>query len=372
MSIWKRPGQDTWSYDFTVRGHRHTGNTGATSKREAERTEARLKEDARAQARKQAVQPNHGLTVAAAVSRYWAEVGQYHANADSTLTDLAWLERHFGKSRLLASITNEEIAAMVAKRRSDGVAPATVNRSATARLRAVITRARDVWEQAVPRIAWKNHMLREPQEVIRELSGEEEASLFALLSPGYRELVRFSMLSGCRMAECLDLEWRHIDWHGEYIVITGKGDKTRHVPLSAALRALLWPLPRAHARVFTHQIRRASVHHARGDIVPVREEALNSHFSRVCKKAGVVSFRFHDLRHTFATRFLRATGDMRALQLILGHASVETTMRYAHVTAADAKRRMDAMASMWNNSGTSSIARSTVLRKRKGADQSSS
>lgn len=344
MSIFKRTGQDTWSYDFRFNGNRYSGNTGATSKREAERIESRIRETVRAQARQQAGQPAQGLTFAAAIARYWAEVGQYHENADSTLTDLAWIERHFGKTRLLTSITNQDVAAMVANRRGEGVAPATVNRTATARLRAVITRARDVWDQAAPRITWKNHMLREPQEVVRELSGDEEAALFALLSPGYRELVRFSLLSGCRMAECLDLEWRHIDWHGEYIVVTGKGDKTRHVPLSDALRALLWPLPRAHARVFTHRIRRGSIHHARGDIAPVEEEALNSHFARTCKKAGIVRFRFHDLRHTFATRFLRATGDMRALQIILGHSSVETTMRYAHVTAADAKRRMDVAA----------------------------
>ncbi|MCC0033795.1 MAG: site-specific integrase [Hoeflea sp.] len=278
------------------------------------------------------------------MSRYWLETGQHHANADNTLTDLAWLERHFGKTRLLTSITNQDVAAMVASRRAEKVAPATVNRTATARLRAVMTRARDLWDERVPHITWKNHMLREPQEVIRELTADEESALFGALAPGYRELARFSLLSGCRMAECLDLEWRHIDWHGEYIVITGKGDKTRHVPLSAALRTLLWPLPRAHGRVFTHQIRRGSVRHARGDIAPVEEEALNSHFARTCKKSKIVGFRFHDLRHTFATRFLRATGDMRALQLILGHSSIETTMRYAHVTAADAKRRMDAMA----------------------------
>lgn len=343
MSIWKRSGQDTWSYDFTVRGHRYSGNTGATSKREAERVETRLKEDARAQARQKAGRAAAGLTLGAALSRYWLEAGQHHANADSTLTDLAWLERHFGKTRLLASINNQDVAAMVASRRADKVAPATVNRTATARLRAVITRARDLWDEPVPRITWKNHMLREPQEVIRELTAEEEPALLEALAPGYRELVRFSLLSGARMAECLDLEWRHIDWHGEFIVITGKGDKTRHVPLSAALRALLWPLPRAHARVFTHVIRRSSTHHKRGDIAPVEEEALNSHFARTRKKAGIVGFRFHDLRHTFATRFLRATGDMRALQLTLGHSSIETTMRYAHVTAADAMRRMDAM-----------------------------
>jgi len=357
MSIWKRPGQDTFSYDFTVRGHRYSGNTGATSRREAERAEARLKDAARTEARARAGQPARGLTIASAVSRYWTEVGQHHTNSDSTLHDIAWLERHFGKARLLASLTNQDVAAMVATRRTDGVAPATVNRTATARLRAIITRARDVWDEPVPRIAWKNHLLRERQEVLRELSNDEETALFAHLAPGYAELVRFSMLSGCRMAECLDLEWRLIDWHGGYIVITGKGDKTRHVPLSDALRALLWPLARAHARVFTHRIRRGSIHHKRGDIAPVEEEALNSHFARVCKKAKVVNFRFHDLRHTFATRFLRATGDMRALQLILGHASIETTMRYAHVTSADAKRRMDAMSATPPSSEASKVNR---------------
>lgn len=51
--------------------------------------------------------------------------------------------------------------------------------------------------------------------------------------------------------------------------------------------------------------------------------------------AGIEDFRFHDLRHTFATRLLRHTGNLKLVSRLLGHTQVETTMRYAHVMLDD-------------------------------------
>lgn len=52
-------------------------------------------------------------------------------------------------------------------------------------------------------------------------------------------------------------------------------------------------------------------------------------------KAGVIDYRFHDNRHTAVTRLLRATGNLRLVQRLLGHSNIETTTKYAHVTDGD-------------------------------------
>ena len=53
-------------------------------------------------------------------------------------------------------------------------------------------------------------------------------------------------------------------------------------------------------------------------------------FNEVLKKAGITNFRFHDLRHTAATRMTEKCIDLAVVQEILGHSDIKTTMRYAH------------------------------------------
>ena len=61
--------------------------------------------------------------------------------------------------------------------------------------------------------------------------------------------------------------------------------------------------------------------------------------------AGIDDLRFHDLRHTFASRFRRAGGDLLALQRALGHEDLRSTRRYAHVTMDDIRHGMERMES---------------------------
>ena len=57
-------------------------------------------------------------------------------------------------------------------------------------------------------------------------------------------------------------------------------------------------------------------------------------FKSALKKAEITNFRFHDLRHTFASHFVMRGGDLKTLQEILGHSDIKTTMRYAHLSKA--------------------------------------
>ena len=146
-----------------------------------------------------------------------------------------------------------------------GVSNATANRTVTEPLRRLLLRAESAWEQQVPKINWTVHLLPEPAERVRELSADEEARILPELAPDYRDAVLFSLISGCRLGECVNLRWPDVDWGNREITIRGKGTggapKVEKIPLTGAMRELLWPR-RAHHRewVFTYPTREGRVH----------------------------------------------------------------------------------------------------------------
>ncbi|CAJ1391691.1 unnamed protein product [Effrenium voratum] len=340
MSVYKRKRKDgsseeTYSYDFVRQGVRYTGSTEETSLRAAERFVKDLKRRIR-----DAPRQRDFMTMEAACVRFWEEVGQYHAGAETTLTDLGRLRDRLGGSKDISQIDGRDVAKLVAKRRGDGVAPGTVNRGTTKLLRHLLSRARDVWQIDVQRIEWGRHLLKEPQERVRELSEAEEAALLAEIRDDLRPLISFAILTGCRRQECLDLEWRHIDWHNRAFRVTGKGDKSRTIPMTQTVRDLLWPLPRAHDRVFTYVVQRGR---DAGQRKPVEKEGLKSHFARAVDRAEIIDLRFHDLRHTAATRLLRSCRDIKTVQRLLGHEDINTTTKYAHVTDNDLRNALESV-----------------------------
>lgn len=339
MSVYKRPGSDTYSFDFQLHGTRHSGNTKESEKRKAERFVNKLK------AR---LAPNEGnasrpMTFAAAWSLYWQEVGLFHRNKEDTLRSLEWLEKNIGKSKLIADISSADAARLVAKRRGENVAPATVNRTVTDPLRAILKRAKDVWGQTVQRIEWKKHWLKEPQERIREASADEEAAITNAMRSDYAPALRFALLSGCRREEIVGLTWRNVDFINRTITVTGKGSKTRTIPMTEAIRAVLIPLlDHKSIAVFTYISRRPRKDQVKGQRYPITMAGFKTEWRRTKGRSKVVDFRFHDTRHTAATRLVRKTGNLKLAQKLLGHAELATTSRYAHVTDDDLRAGMEA------------------------------
>ena len=84
---------------------------------------------------------------------------------------------------------------------------------------------------------------------------------------------------------------------------------------------------------------------------------------KALEDAGIGDFRFHDLRHTKGTRALRATGNLKAVQKLLGHADITTTSRYAHALEDDVRAMM--LASESRNSPEPATV--TALKKRAGS-----
>jgi len=337
MSVYRRKGQETYSYDFQHRGHRFSGSTGCTTKREAERWEAREKE----RVKKLTVTGNAPMTFIVAAARYWEEVGKHHRNHVDTLRSLDWLQEQLGKTTLLSSISDSEIASLVAKRRGEGVSNATVNRSVNEIMRGILRRAQKVWKQAVQDIDWKQHFLKEAQERIREATPEEEAKLVAAFRGDYAPAFRFAILSGCRRAEIVGLRWRDVDFFNRVITVKGKGDKIRTIPMTTALYELLKTEHGKHVEhVFTYTAKMPR--EDAGKIRPITMEGFKTEWRRARKRSGVENFRFHDSRHTAATRLVRKTGNLKLAQRLLGHSDLKTTSRYAHVSDDDLRAAMEA------------------------------
>ncbi len=339
MSVYKRPGEQEYSFDFRYRGNRFSGKTGCNSKREAKRFEDAEKE------RVKALVPANGapMTFNAAATRYWEEVGKFLANAADTFRDIAWLERQLGRATMLSTISSSEIAKAVAKRRGDGVANGTVNRQVTFLIRAILNRACSVWEQPVKKIVWKDLTLEEPQEVVREATPDEESALFDAIRDDYADAIDFAIMTGCRLAEIIGLTWPTVNFFTREFTVTGKRDRTRVVPMTGEIEALLRKMHGNHVlHVFTYVAEKARDGRARGKRYPMTYNGLKTAYRRSKAKSGVKGLRFHDLRHTAATRTLRAAGDLKMVQQLLGHKDIATTAKYAHVLTDDIRRGLEA------------------------------
>lgn len=347
MSIYKPKSRPYYLYDFQLGGHRFHGSTRCTSKREAEAFEKERRKEAAEQiadARSLGRQP---MTFGVAATRYWNEVGQHVKSRANLLPVLSWLQIEIGNHRPLKAVDGRLVAALVAKRRAcktrtgTVLKPATVNR-VTDVLRTIVFRAERVWGEPVTAVDWRRYRLKQPQERVRELREDEEARMFAVLREDYHPIVRFALLTGCRLAECVNLRWADVDWGGRQIWIRGKGDKLATIPLSPTVRELLCTLREHDSEVvFTYQVRNGGREVRKGARRPITYEGLKTAFGRAVKPI-LPDYRFHDNRHTAATRILRASGNLRVAQALLRHSNISTTTKYAHVMQDDVVAAMEA------------------------------
>ena len=340
MSVYKRPGQQEYSFDFRYRSQRFSGSTGCTARREAEKFE----EAERTRVKSLYVDGTKPFSFRTAASLYWEEIGQHHANSKDTLRSLEWLQDQIGATTMLMDLSDATVARAVAKRRGEGVSNATVNRTVTQPLRAITRRARRTWKQQVQEIAWTDHLLEEAQERVREASAGEEEALEASVRSDYAPALRFAMLTGCRRMEIVGLEWPRVDFFNREFTVLGKRNRKRVIPMTREVYALLWSLKDYHdTAVFTHIVKRPRPGQTKGDREPITKEGFKTEWRRTRGRSKVKDFRFHDTRHTAATRLVRATGNLKLAQHLLGHTELATTSRYSHVTKDDLRAGLEAV-----------------------------
>ena len=172
----------------------------------------------------------------------------------------------------------------------------------------------------------------------RYLTPEEMTGLNAVLTrdefycPHIVAIIRLLMLTGCRFGEIVSLEW---DWiKGKRIMLPDSKSGPRTVWLSSAARAVIDAIPRySDDCPFLFPTR-----------PPVRHiDSIEFHWHRIRNEAGLSGLRIHDLRHSWASVAAMNGVDMVTIAKLLGHALVETTERYTHLSdqsVADAADRV--------------------------------
>lgn len=310
MPLYKREGSPFWQYDFTVNGQRFRGSTGETGKREARQ----VADEYRQVARKRGTRGKE-WTIQTLCEVYWSERGQDRKSASTILGQLASLRRHIGKDRKVSSLTNETLLQYRAKRRGDRkpepLSYQTINRELTI-LRAAMNYAARVHKVSIPVLAWGDLRYDEPEPRQRYLTFEEWGELLELAHPSIRPILICAVTTGLRKANILEMDWSQVRLSARRINMTVKGGAIHEVRITPLLAQELLAMPEKRGRVFD-------------------TTNFEKRWRQAVKDVRITNFRFHDLRHTFASWARQSGADIADVKDALGHSDISMTMRYAHI-----------------------------------------
>ncbi|QYJ00798.1 tyrosine-type recombinase/integrase [Thalassovita mediterranea] len=288
------------------------------------------------------------LTLLEACNRYYEEHGKHQRSALAIKRRLEVMMDCVGPRLKLADIDAPQVVAAQAKRRLMDLgyglpSASTVNRDIIdTSLRPLLNRARKVWKaKGLPDIPWSELRSSEPKGAVREYSDSQVDAWKAELEPVPRFALHLLLTYGLRFGE-LFMKPDDVDGEGRLLRLAGRYRKNGEE---------LWiPLTTNDARILSAMAGRAkaaklrTVLHAGEPAEAFEYHQLHRLLTNAAHRAGLDMERLiHGARHHAATRMLRKTDNLRKTQKLLGHATIVSTARYAHVQTDDLRDDLEAM-----------------------------
>ncbi len=223
----------------------------------------------------------------------------------------------------LAEVTPRLINEFKQMRKAQGVKPATINRQMTIMKRAYNIAMRE-WEWADGNPVAKVSCEKTNNARDRWLTLEEEKRLLDACPPWLRDIVVFALNTGMRLGEILSLAHKGVDLSRMTVtVFQSKNGERRTIPTNRTVLELL------KAKTKIRSLKTDLVFYTQNH-TPYHPCNLRRSFNQATKEAGLEDFRFHDLRHTFATKLVQSGVDLYKVGKLLGHKDIRMTQRYSH------------------------------------------
>lgn len=316
MSLRRRG--NTWWIDFTTpSGERIRCSARTSSKTQAQELHDKLKADAWRQC-SLGEKPRRSWNEAA---YKWLTETQDKRTHEEDKAKIRWLQ-HFLRGRYLDEI-DRELIATIGARKAEEASPATANRM-MALVRAILRKACFEWEWLVK--VPKVRLYPEPKRRVRWITPEQAQRLLAELPEHQRDMALFALATGLRQANVVKLEWPQVDLERGVAWIyadQAKAEVDIHVPLNATAMGVLQRQRGKHpTRVFTYKGK------------PIRSSPNNTSWKKALKRAGLEDFRWHDLRHTWASWHTQNGTPLYVLQALGAWGSDAMVKRYAHLSPA--------------------------------------
>lgn len=250
----------------------------------------------------------------------WLKESSHKASIQADKIHLRWLDAHFGGKHLDA-ITRGSIDRVTDAKLAEGVSNATVNRVLEI-VRAILRKCINDWEwlDRAPHV----RMLKEPSRRIRFLTRAEAQKLLSELPGHLADMAALSLATGLRRGNVTGLLWSQVDLVRRVAWI--------HADQAKARKAIAVPLNAEAVQVIRKQLGRHLTHVFSFRGKPITQVSTKAWYGAL-ERAGIEDFRWHDLRHTWASWHVQQGTPSYALQELGGWESPEMVRRYAHLAA---------------------------------------
>jgi len=328
MPIRKDPRSGIWWIDLrTPSGTRVRRSTKTREKKAAQEYHDRLKADLW---RASQLGETPQYTFEQAAVRFLRQY-QGHKDYDTKLRHIAYWRTRLAR-RVISSITGNQIkdalpTHLMREGQEHHKASAATRNRYLATIRRMLNLCREWgWISSVPVLRAE----KEPTVRIRWITQEEATRLLAAVSQDWlRDIVAMALATGMRAGEILNLQWENVDLARGMAWVTAdksKSGKARAVPLNPdAVQTI-------QRRIGTH------VQYVFTRNGAPQKQIDNPMFRRACARAGIENFRFHDLRHTWASWHVQAGTPLFALKELGGWETLEMVKKYAHMDSGTLKK----------------------------------